>query len=123
MYVIVFEDFSELLKAQQEAAWREVSRRVAHEIKNPLTPIALSAERIRRHLERGMPPDATSLGIIRNCADTIAAAVETVRTLVDEFSTLARFPASRPQPASLNAIVESALAMFNGRLEHIRVHT
>lgn len=122
-YVVVFEDLSDLLKAQKQAAWREVARRVAHEIKNPLTPIALSAERIRRHLERGMPPDATSLGIIRNCADTIAAAVETVRTLVDEFSTLARFPASRPQPANLNAIVESALAMFNGRLEHIRVHT
>src|SRR5262249_55245987 len=52
-YVIVFEDYSELLKAQREAAWREVARRVAHEIKNPLTPIALSAERIRRHLERG----------------------------------------------------------------------
>ena len=52
-YVVVFEDYSELLKAQREAAWREVARRVAHEIKNPLTPIALSAERIRRHLERG----------------------------------------------------------------------
>jgi len=51
--VIVFEDYSELLKAQREAAWREVARRVAHEIKNPLTPIALSAERIRKHLERG----------------------------------------------------------------------
>ena len=60
-YVMVFEDLSDLLSAQKQAAWREVARRVAHEIKNPLTPIALSAERIRRHLERGNPPDAASL--------------------------------------------------------------
>src|SRR5262249_30912337 len=70
-YVIVFEDYSELLKAQREAAWREVARRVAHEIKNPLTPIALSADRIRRHLERGSAPDAASLGAIRGCAEPI----------------------------------------------------
>jgi two-component system nitrogen regulation sensor histidine kinase NtrY len=122
-YVIVFEDLSDLLKAQKQAAWREVARRVAHEIKNPLTPIALSAERIRRHLERGSVPDAASLKIIDDCAETISGAVETVRTLVDEFSMLARFPASQPEPASLNAIVESALAMFNGRLDGIRVST
>jgi len=122
-YVLVFEDLSDLLKAQKQAAWREVARRVAHEIKNPLTPIALSAERIRRHLDRGVPPDAASLKIIHDCADTIAGSVETVRTLVDEFSTLARFPTSRPQPASLNAIVDNALAMFNGRLDGIHVST
>jgi nitrogen fixation/metabolism regulation signal transduction histidine kinase len=122
-YVLVFEDLSDLLKAQKQAAWREVARRVAHEIKNPLTPIALSAERIRRHLDRGLPPDPASLNVIHACADTIAGAVETVRKLVDEFSTLARFPTSRPQPAGLNAIVEDALAMFNGRLEGIGVST
>ena len=122
-YVLVFEDLSELLKAQKQAAWREVARRVAHEIKNPLTPIALSAERIRRHLHRNSHPDAASLQVLHNCADTIASAVETVRTLVDEFSTLARFPTARPQPANINAIVETTLAMFNGRLENIRVRT
>jgi len=122
-YVLVFEDLSDLLKAQKQAAWREVARRVAHEIKNPLTPIALSAERIRRHLDRNAEPDGASLEIIHDCADTISGAVETVRTLVDEFSTLARFPASHPEPASLNTIVESALAMFNGRLDGIRVRT
>ncbi|MGA9901845.1 MAG: ATP-binding protein [Terriglobales bacterium] len=122
-YVLVFEDLSDLLRAQKQAAWREVARRVAHEIKNPLTPIALSAERIHRHLTRGTPPDATSLEVIRTCAETIRNAVETVRALVDEFSVLARFPASRPQPASLNGLVESALTMFNGRLEGIRVRT
>ncbi|HTM41271.1 MAG TPA: ATP-binding protein, partial [Terriglobales bacterium] len=122
-YVVIFEDLSDLLKAQKQAAWREVARRVAHEIKNPLTPIALSAERIRRHLERGRPPDAVSLSVIGGCAETIAGAVETVRSLVDEFSALARFPAANPQPANINAIVENTLSMFNGRLEGIEVRT
>ncbi len=122
-YVLVFEDLSELLKAQKQAAWREVARRVAHEIKNPLTPIALSAERIRRHLQRGARPDAASVEVLHSCAETIAGAVETVRTLVDEFSTLARFPTARPQLANINSIVENTLAMFNGRLDNIRVRT
>jgi two-component system nitrogen regulation sensor histidine kinase NtrY len=122
-YVLVFEDLSDLLRAQKQAAWREVARRVAHEIKNPLTPIALSAERIHRHLTRGPVPDAASLEVISACADTINNAVQTVRNLVDEFSVLARFPASRPQPSSLNDLVEGALLLFNGRLDGIRMHT
>jgi two-component system nitrogen regulation sensor histidine kinase NtrY len=121
-YVLVFEDLSDLLKAQKQAAWREVARRVAHEIKNPLTPIALSAERIQRHLERATPSDPASLEVIRTCAQTIAGAVETVRRLVDEFSTLARFPASSPHPADINEVIESALTMFNGRLDGIGLH-
>jgi two-component system, NtrC family, nitrogen regulation sensor histidine kinase NtrY len=121
-YVVVFEDLSDLLKAQKQAAWREVARRIAHEIKNPLTPIALSADRIRRHLQRANPSDPASVEIVRTCAETIAGAVETVRRLVDEFSTLARFPASKPQPADINEVVESALSLFNGRLDGIRLH-
>ena len=65
-YVVVLEDLTDLLRAQKQTAWREVARRIAHEIKNPLTPLALSAERIRRHLERATPPDAASLSVIRN---------------------------------------------------------
>jgi two-component system, NtrC family, nitrogen regulation sensor histidine kinase NtrY len=122
-YVIVLEDLSDLLKAQKQAAWREVARRVAHEIKNPLTPIALSAERIQRHLERASDADKASLEVVRSCASTIAGAAETVRRLVDEFSSLARFPASHPAPADINLVVEDALSMFGGRLEHIRVRT
>ena len=121
-YVVVLEDITDLLRAQKQTAWSEVARRVAHEIKNPLTPIALSAERIRRHLERGTPPDEASLKIIRNCADTIGSSVQTVRMLVDEFSTLARFPTSRPTPSDINQIVDSALLMFDGRLSGIRVN-
>jgi two-component system nitrogen regulation sensor histidine kinase NtrY len=120
-YVVVFEDFSELLKAQHEAAWREVARRVAHEIKNPLTPIALSAERIRKHLDRGSAPDDASLAVIHGCAETITGAVQTLRSLVDEFSSLARFPTAQPRPANINEIVERALAMFEGRLYGIEV--
>src|SRR5579863_6398895 len=121
-YDVVFEDLSDLLKAQKQTAWREVARRVAHEIKNPLTPIALSAERIQRHLDRATPADPASMGIVRTCAETIAGAVETVRRLVDEFSTLARFPVAKPQPADINEVIETALSMFNGRLDGIRLH-
>ena len=121
-YVIVFEDLSDVVKAQRQAAWREVARRVAHEIKNPLTPIALSAERIKRHLERGTP-DEQSLTVLQSCADTIASSVDTVRTLVNEFATLARFPTAQPQPASVNTVVENALAMFADRLNGITVQT
>src|SRR5438105_15043861 len=122
-YVLVFEDLSDLLKAQKQAAWREVARRVAHEIKNPLTPIALSAERIQRHLDRATPNDPASLDVVRSCAETIAGAVETVRRLVDEFSSLARFPTSHPQPADINDLIEQALSMFDGRLDGISLQT
>ena len=125
-YVIVFEDLSDLLKAQKQAAWREVARRVAHEIKNPLTPIALSAERIQRHLDKssadGVSGEPASVAIVRSCAETIANAVQTVRQLVDEFSTLARFPVAKPKPADINEIIDGALLMFNGRLDGIGLH-
>lgn len=120
-YVVVFEDLSDLLKGQKQAAWREVARRVAHEIKNPLTPIALSVERIERQLDRA-PADPATLGVVRSCAGTIARAVETVRRLVDEFSTLARFPVAKPQPADINQVVDTALSMFHGRLDGIDLH-
>ena len=122
-YVLVFEDLSDLLKAQKQAAWREVAQRVAHEIKNPLTPISLSAERILRHLERGKNGNADSSQLIQDCAKTISSSVVMVRTLVNEFSTLARFPAVQPQPSDINEIVESTLSVFKGRLEGIRVTT
>jgi nitrogen fixation/metabolism regulation signal transduction histidine kinase len=121
-YVVVFEDLSELLQAQKQAAWREVARRIAHEIKNPLTPIALSAERIRRHITRGTP-DESSRAVITGCADTIASSVETVRQLVDEFSTLARFPAPQLCPLDLNGAVVEALTQFDSRLDDIHVST
>jgi two-component system nitrogen regulation sensor histidine kinase NtrY len=119
-YVLVFEDLSDLLRAQKQAAWREVARRVAHEIKNPLTPIALSSDRLLRHLDRA---EAVSPDLVRGCAESISSAVDTVRNLVNEFSTLASFPTSQPRPADINFIVESSVSMFNGRLDGIRVRT
>ena len=92
-------------------------------IKNPLTPIALSAERIIRHLERNSVPDAASVNVMHDCAETISGAVETVRTLVNEFAALASFPTAQPEPSDINSLIESSLAMFNGRLDGIRVHT
>jgi two-component system nitrogen regulation sensor histidine kinase NtrY len=122
-YVLVFEDLSDLLQAQKQAAWREVARRVAHEIKNPLTPIALSAERIRRQLERGLPLDPAAVAAIRSGSETISSSVETVRTLVDEFATVARFPTAQPLPSDTGQIIASALALFDGRLQGIRIRS
>jgi PAS domain S-box-containing protein len=120
-YVIVLEDTSELLRAQKAAAWHEVARRIAHEIKNPLTPISLSAERIARHLERSATTPEFAR-IVRDCTRIIQEEVGSVKSLVDEFSQFARFPAAQPQPSDLNDVVESALAVFSGRLEGITIH-
>jgi PAS domain S-box-containing protein len=121
-FVIVLEDTSELLHAQKAAAWHEVARRVAHEIKNPLTPIGLSAERIARQVDRlGWPP--AQAAILRECSETIAKSVESVKTLVDEFSQFARFPSAQPVRSDLNLVVEEALLVFQGRLEGISLRT
>jgi hypothetical protein len=122
-YVVVFEDLSELLKAQKQAAWREVARRVAHEIKNPLTPILLSAERIRRQLGRSKTDEGSAHSVIAGSAETISGSVETLRRLVDEFSMLARFPTAEPKPTNINHVVQDALDMFNGRMDGINVRT
>ncbi len=123
--VLVVDDVSDVLQAQRQVAWKEVAQRVAHEIKNPLTPIALSAERILRHLDRPNPdPDrADSAAIIRKCSQVILSSVESMRLLVDQFAALAEFPAAQPRSASLNEIAENALLLFHGRLEGIRIDT
>jgi two-component system nitrogen regulation sensor histidine kinase NtrY len=116
--ILVLEDVTHFLHAQRQAAWKEVAQRVAHEIKNPLTPIALSAERIRKHVDR---PTADSDSVIRKCSDVILGSVETMRRLVNQFASLAQFPTSRPKVCDLNIIVESSLALFAGRLQDIRI--
>jgi len=121
-FVIVLEDTTELLRAQKATAWHEVARRVAHEIKNPLTPIALSADRITRQVDR-VDPSFPAARILRECAATISRSVESVKTLVDEFSRLARFPTAQPVRCDLNDVVSEALAVFNGRLEGIVMRT
>jgi two-component system, NtrC family, nitrogen regulation sensor histidine kinase NtrY len=119
-FVIVLEDTSDLLRAQKAAAWREVARRIAHEIRNPLTPIALSAERIGRQIERqSMAPDVRR--IVQECTAIIAKEVESVKTLVNEFAQFARFPTARLMRENLNQVVADALSVFNGRLDGLRV--
>jgi PAS domain S-box-containing protein len=121
-FVVVLEDTSELLRAQKADAWHEVARRVAHEIKNPLTPIALSAERIELQLGRlDLPPGAAR--IVHQCAATISKSVESVKTLVDEFSHFARFPSAQPVRSDWNEVVAGALAVFHGRLDGISIET
>jgi PAS domain S-box-containing protein len=116
--VLVVEDTTELLRAQRQLAWKEVAQRVAHEIKNPLTPIALSAERIRKHLDR---PTDESTSVIRKCSEVILGCVGTLRTLVDQFAALAQFPAPQPRPCDMNVVAEDALLLFSGRMDGIAV--
>jgi len=123
-FVLVLEDLTELLRAQKAAAWREVAQRIAHEIKNPLTPIQLSAERIGRLIERPGPnpcrPDVHAA--VAESASLIGRELSTLKTLVDEFSAFARFPTSQPVPFSVNTIIQNALNVFDGRLDGIQVH-
>ena len=98
--VLVLDDVTPLIRAQKVAAWREVARRLAHEIKNPLTPIQLCAERLRRHFA-GAPPAAKAL--VDECTATIVGEVESLKGLVDEFSQFARMPAPRTVPTDLGA--------------------
>ena len=121
-YLVVLDNVTDLLLVQKQAAWKEVAQRVAHEIKNPLTPIALSAERIQRHLDRAeatIPEDSRRM--VRGATDIIRTSVETLRLLVDQFSALADFPKAQPHAVSLNAIVEQTLMLFAGRLEGIEI--
>jgi len=119
-FVIVLEDTSDLLRAQKTAAWQEAARRIAHEIKNPLTPISLCADRIARQLLRvSIPVEARD--ILEECTQTIQQEVQTVKSLVDAFSQFSRFPTPQPGPVDLNEIVESAMAVFAGRLDGTEV--
>jgi two-component system nitrogen regulation sensor histidine kinase NtrY len=115
--VAVFDDFTQLIKAQRMAAWREVARRIAHEIKNPLTPIQLSAERLRKRYLEKLQPDGT---VFDECTRTIVKQVEELKGLVNEFSNFARMPASQPTPNRLNEIIQEALILFQGGQKPVR---
>ena len=110
-YVLVFDDVTPLVRAQRVAAWREVARRLAHEIKNPLTPIQLSAERLKRHFTDA-PSGAKAL--VDECTGAIVSEVESLKGLVDEFSQFARMPAPRTSPTDIRGLVLSALALYDG---------
>src|SRR5919109_2033927 len=107
--VVVFDDLTELLKAQRLAAWREVAQRIAHEIKNPLTPIQLSAQRLRRRLARDPGQDAR---LVTECTETIIQEVDGLKRLVDEFTRFARMPAFVPKPTDVRPLVEGVAALY-----------
>jgi two-component system nitrogen regulation sensor histidine kinase NtrY len=109
--VLVLDDVTPLIRAQKVAAWREVARRLAHEIKNPLTPIQLSAERLQRHFASA---PASARALVDECASTIVGEVESLKGLVDEFSQFARMPAPRTVPTSLGQLVTETLALYDG---------
>jgi two-component system, NtrC family, nitrogen regulation sensor histidine kinase NtrY len=130
--VLVIEDLSELLAAQRAAAWSEVARRMAHEIKNPLTPIQLSAERIAKSYRRVtangngsiVPADDHAeekrvAALINECTETIKREVAGLKSMVDEFSRFARLPATRLEPANLNEVVSQAAGLYVERLDGV----
>jgi two-component system nitrogen regulation sensor histidine kinase NtrY len=108
--VAVFDDLTELMRAQRARAWQEVARRIAHEIKNPLTPIQLSAQRLRRRYA-GLLEDAEG-EVLDDATRTIVAQVEGMKRLVDEFSRFAKMPDSRPAPEDLNRLVDEVAALY-----------
>ncbi len=109
--VLVFDDVTPLIRAQRVSAWRDIARRLAHEIKNPLTPIQLSAERLRRHFSQA---DTGTRTIVDECSSNIVGAVESLKGLVDEFSQFARLPAARAIESDLHALVDETLALYAG---------
>ncbi len=137
--VLVIEDLSELLAAQRAAAWSEVARRMAHEIKNPLTPIQLSAERIAKSYGRASlkgengskgdngrertADDLRVTAVIDECTETIAREVAGLKAMVDEFSRFARLPLARLEAADLNEVVRHAVALYDDRLDGVTITT
>ena len=105
--VVVFDDLTELEKAQRMAAWREVARRIAHEVKNPLTPIGLSAQRLKRRYSKQVNEP-----IFEECTQMIIDHVELIRNIVNEFSSFARFPTANPRACNMQVIIEETLALY-----------
>jgi len=114
--VLVFDDVTPLIRTQRVAAWRDVARRLAHEIKNPLTPIQLSAERIRRQFASAPSP---ARELIDECTATIVTEVDSLKQLVDEFAQFARMPAPKAVPTDLNAVLTETTALYAGLLAQI----
>jgi two-component system nitrogen regulation sensor histidine kinase NtrY len=109
--VIVLDDLTPLMRAQKVAAWGEVARKLAHEIKNPLTPIQLSAQRIRKAYLKAAPDFDR---IVNECTGSIVDEVEALKNLVDEFAQFARLPAANLVPTSLHDVIDQALSLYDG---------
>ncbi|MBI4736558.1 MAG: PAS domain-containing protein [candidate division NC10 bacterium] len=118
--VVVLDDVSELIRAQQAMAWREVAKRIAHEIMNPLTPIKLSTQRLRKKFAEGAPDVER---VFDECTRTIIQEVEGLKNLVDEFSRYARLPSAHPRPGDLHAVVRQVAQLYAGVRAGIRLRT
>ncbi|MFQ5658758.1 MAG: PAS domain-containing sensor histidine kinase, partial [Candidatus Methylomirabilales bacterium] len=118
--VVVFDDVTQLIRAQQAMAWGEVARRIAHEIKNPLTPIKLSTQRLRKKFAQR---SVDFSGVFDECTQTIIQEVDALKALVDEFTRYARMPSSRPQPADLHTLIEKVVNLYSGVSRSIRLVT
>lgn len=118
--LMVFDDITEVVSAQRSAAWSEVARRLAHEIKNPLTPIQLSAERLQQKLEPKL--EGTDQAMLVRSVGTIVSQVQAMKTLVNEFRDYARLPASQLHPLELNGLVREVLALYAQPQEAGRLH-
>ncbi len=114
--VVVFDDLTQLYKAQRMAAWREVARRIAHEIKNPLTPIQLSAQRLRKRYLNKFDKDDH---VFDDCTRMISDQVDELKNLVNEFSNFARMPATKPSENNLNEVINESLTLY--REAHRRI--
>lgn len=117
--MLFLEDITEIQKVQRMEAWREVARRIAHEIKNPLTPIQLSAERLRKRYAKMLQGDGA---ILDKCTTTIIQQVDELKNLVNEFSQFARLPSAQLAPGDLNEIVREALFLFKEGHDGVRFH-
>ena len=116
--VVVLDDLTPLMRAQKVAAWGEVARKLAHEIKNPLTPIQLSAQRIRKaHLKAA--PDFEK--VLAECTNAIVEEVEALKNLVDEFAQFARLPAAHLMPSSLHDVIDQTLSLYDGLFTEVRI--
>jgi nitrogen fixation/metabolism regulation signal transduction histidine kinase len=120
-FVLVIEDLTEVVRAQKASAWREVARRLAHEIKNPLTPIQLSAERIARNIARVPTATPRVTNVIEECVQAIVEEVSSLKNLVDEFVRFARLPAVARVPRNMKDLVDRTMALYEGRLDSVRV--
>jgi two-component system nitrogen regulation sensor histidine kinase NtrY len=118
--VLVVDDITPLIRAQKVAAWREVARRLAHEIKNPLTPIQLCAQRLQRQFATAPVPVRE---LVDECTGTIVGEVEALKTLVDEFSQFARMPSPRRVPTDVHRLITSTLGLYEGLFAHVRIET
>jgi two-component system nitrogen regulation sensor histidine kinase NtrY len=118
--LVVVEDVTQLVKAQRVAAWREAARRIAHEIKNPLTPIQLSIERARKKFH-DQAPDREQ--VFEEAADVVISQVEAMKRLVGEFSRFARLPSPRPEPVDVHPVIESALGLYRTGSRGVAVAT